>query len=63
MDYFYDEKRDRLRFVMPKEATWAVAVKGAKFLSRLGYGNEWEVVQSVSAGVEFYRHVCLLLIY
>ena len=55
LDYYYDEPYMRLRFNMPKEATWAMAQAECKRIETVGYAKEWDAIRDLRSGNIFYK--------
>lgn len=55
LDVYFDEKLDKLRYTMPKEAAWSHALKDSVVVQKLGFTKEYDELRDKSGNL-FYRH-------
>jgi hypothetical protein len=57
LTYYYDSMREVLRFNLPDSAKWENLMKTSTIVEKIGYGNEWQVMQEKITGNTFYKHL------
>jgi hypothetical protein len=57
LTFYYEATKELLRFTLPESSRWDVLLKTSTVVEKLGYGNEWQILQEKQSGNLFYRHV------